>query len=319
MTQSGELVGEETPQGGHPLRAWLYLVWLSWQRQARARQMVLIALGLLVFSLALVAFNTAAARWGMGQWRFFGRRGPTYEEWLTRCETTAAAVPQGPGPAIALAVFTANRAVLLDSDFMVFTRGFVFLLFFSFLMPLWSLSFATEALGGERESQSLIWLLTRPLSRPAIYLAKFAAMLPWCLALNLGGFALLCAAAGRPGPEALRLFWPAVFWSSLTFAALFFLIGAYFRRPAIVAIVYSFFFEILIGNMPGTLKRASVGFYARCMMFEAAESRGLEPDNPVLYDPVSGQTALLVLIVATVFLVVLGMALFRRAEFAASD
>ena len=33
--------------------------------------------------------------------------------------------------------------------------------FFSFLVPIWSLSFATEALGGERESGSMIWLLTR--------------------------------------------------------------------------------------------------------------------------------------------------------------
>jgi hypothetical protein len=313
------MAGEGTPQQGHPLRAWLYLVGLSWQRQARARQMVLIALGLLVFSLALVAFNTAAGRWGMGQWRFFGRGGPTYEQWLSRWETTVVAVPQGPAPAVASAVFAANQAVVRNSDFLVYTRGFVFLLFFSFLMPLWSLSFATEALGGERESQSLIWLLTRPLSRPSIYLAKFVAMLPWCLALNLGGFALLCAAAGRPGPEALRLFWPAVFWSSLTFAALFFLIGAFFRRPAIVAIVYSFFVEIIIGNMPGTLKRASVGFYARCMMFEAAETRGVAPDNPVIYDPVSGTTALWVLVLSAVFLVVLGMALFRRTEFTAGD
>src|SRR5437016_960471 len=31
-------------------RALLYLIWLSWQRQARARQMVWIALGLLVFA-----------------------------------------------------------------------------------------------------------------------------------------------------------------------------------------------------------------------------------------------------------------------------
>ena len=38
----------------------------------------------------------------------------------------------------------------------------------SFLLPIWSLSFATEALGGERETNSLVWLLIRPLPRPAI-------------------------------------------------------------------------------------------------------------------------------------------------------
>lgn len=318
MTEPGATVGEGMPRG-HPLRAWMYLVVLSWQRQARARQMVILALGLLLLAFAFVAFNTAAGRWSMAHWHFFGRPGPTYQEWLTNSEATSNAVPASPATAVTSAIFAVNRAVLRESDFMVFTRGFVFQLFFSFLLPLWSLSFATEALGGERESQSLIWLLTRPLSRPTIYLAKFVAMLPWCLVLNLGGFALLCVAAGRPGPEALRLFWPAVFWSSLTFAALFFLIGAFFRRPAIVALVYSFFLEVIVGNMPGTLKRASIGFYARCMMFQAAERRGLEPDNPVIYDPVAGTTALWVLVLSTVFLVVLGMLLFRRTEFAAGD
>jgi hypothetical protein len=39
--------------------------------------------------------------------------------------------------------------------------------FLSFLLPLFSLSFATEALGSERESRSLVWLLSRPLPRGA--------------------------------------------------------------------------------------------------------------------------------------------------------
>ena len=56
-------------------------------------------------------------------------------------------------------------------------------------------------------------------------------------------------------------------------------------------------------------KRFSVGFYARCMMFEAAEQYGLQPDNPVVYDPVSGGTALGVLLLSTVFLLAVGMVL----------
>src|SRR5947199_9706269 len=84
-----------------PWRAWLYLVWLSWHRQARARQMVWIALGLLAFSTAVVALNTAAGRWGMAHWRFFGRLGPTYREWLVRSEAVNRAVPY-PSPAQAI-------------------------------------------------------------------------------------------------------------------------------------------------------------------------------------------------------------------------
>src|ERR1043166_4516757 len=101
--------GVEPPAAGSPhpssfilppsgCRAWLYLVWLSWQRQARARQMVWIALALLVLSTVVVALNTAAGRWTLSHWRFFGRGGPTYQEWLTRSEAVAEALPY-PGPA----------------------------------------------------------------------------------------------------------------------------------------------------------------------------------------------------------------------------
>src|SRR4051794_18377541 len=54
-----------------------------------------------------------------------------------------------------------------------FSRVVVFDVLLGFLLPIWSLSFATQALGGEREGRTLVWLLTRPLSRPAVYLAKF--------------------------------------------------------------------------------------------------------------------------------------------------
>ena len=189
----------------------------------------------------------------------------------------------------------------------------------SFLLPFWSLSFGTEALGGEREGHSLLWLLTRPLPRPAIYLAKFVALLPWTLALNLGGFALLCVAAGRPGLQALRLFWPAVLCATLAFAALFHLIGAWFRRPAIIALVYAFFLETIMGNMPGYFKRVSISFYTRCMMYDAAGTYGVQPESPSVFLPVSGTTAMVVLLSATVLLLLVGTYLFNRTEYVTAE
>src|SRR5262249_20713215 len=142
------------------------------------------------------------------------------------------------GPDLSVAAYEAGLA---NSGLDVFSRWIVYFVFVGFLLPIMSLSFATQALGGERESRSLVWLLSRPLSRPAIYAAKFVALLPWTLGLNLGGFAILCLAAGAPGRQALRLYWPAVAGASLAFCAMFHLMSAVFRRPAIVAIVYSFF------------------------------------------------------------------------------
>jgi ABC-type transport system involved in multi-copper enzyme maturation permease subunit len=188
-------------------------------------------------------------------------------------------------------------------------------LLLNFLLPIWSLSFATDSLGGERESRSLIWLLTRPLPRPLIYLAKFVSVLPWTLGLNLGGFALLCLAGGKPGREAFVLFWPALCCATFPFSALYLLIGTYFRRPAVVAIVYSFFLEIILGNMPGFLKRASISFYARCMMYEAVADRQIGPRFPQIFLAVDGSTAFIVLIVATLALLVMGMLVFTRMEY----
>ncbi|HYV38814.1 MAG TPA: ABC transporter permease subunit, partial [Gemmataceae bacterium] len=94
---------------------------------------------------------------------------------------------------IQIAVAGAYSAALESEDFrqavafVSFSRGVVFNIFATFLLPLCSLSFATEALGREREQRNLLWTLTRPVPRPAIYLGKFVAMLPWCLLLNVGG------------------------------------------------------------------------------------------------------------------------------------
>jgi hypothetical protein len=320
------------------LGAWAYLVWLTWQRQARARQMVWIALGLLAFAGTVVAINTAAGRWGMHHWRYPRRWGPTFPVWIDKTQVVLSLVHRSPeAQGLQHGVLGCCRTlispdaratlpgqpkgepprgpVLAWSGFLVFAQWVVFGIFLTFLLPLWSLSFATEALGGERESNSLVWLLTRPLARPGIYLARFVALLPWSLGLALGGFALLCLAAGPPGRPALRLFWPAVFWSALAFSALFYLMGAFFRRPAVLALVYSFCLEVVLGNMPGYLKRLSIGFYARCMMYDAASGSGLQPEKPSVFLPVDGPTALLVLAATTVVLLGVGMAVFARSQY----
>ena len=314
-----------TPNSPSAWRAWCYLVWLSWQRQARARQMVWIAVGLLAFTAAIVAVNTVGGWWDMHNWRL-GRPSTsapsppqrrTLGTALQHSEVVlhlAVQRPQGVPP-LELAAAEAAQLLLDQSPFLIFTQNFVFSVFLPFLLPLLSLSFATEAIGGDREANSLVWLLTRPMPRPSIYLAKFVALLPWSLCLNVGGFALLCLLAGWQGKEALRLFWPAVVWATLAFSALFFLIGAFFRRPAIVALVYSFFLETILGNMPGYMKRVSINFYTKCMMYEAAEPFGIAPERPNVFLKVDAATALIVLVTLTVLLVAAGTVIFSRIQY----
>jgi ABC-2 type transport system permease protein len=185
------------------------------------------------------------------------------------------------------------------------------------LLPLWNLSFAASALGSDRESRSLIWLTTRPLPRSGIYLAKFLALLPWCLALNLGGFVLICLSGGEAGRKALTLYWPAVIAGTVTFAAVFHLIAALFSRPAIIGLLYAFFFETILSELPvpGTLKRLSINYYTRCLMYSAAQGEDVPTESSVLFVPVSDRVAWIVLIGATAVITAVGMWMFARTEY----
>jgi ABC-2 type transport system permease protein len=305
------------------LKAWCYLVWLCMLRLARLRQMVGIALGLLVLTASVVGLTTYAGRGGMEMWQWRWPPPPhptimrlTFEQTVQGMELLPRIVP-GPTPAAALqdAVSGASAIALKGSRFYLLSTWLVFSIFLGFLLPILTLSFATEALGGERETRTLVWLLTRPLPRWSIYFAKFVALLPWSLGLNLGGFALLCALAGRPGQLAFRLYWPAVFGGTVAYCALFHLMGACFRRAAVVALVYSFFLETILGSMPGTMKRISLSFYSRCLMFEAARPYGVHPEKPSIYLPVEAVTAWSVLLGVTVLLLILGPAIFGRSEY----
>ncbi|HEV8062178.1 MAG TPA: ABC transporter permease subunit [Gemmataceae bacterium] len=363
MFESGSLGSSDISQ----LTAWLFLVRFSLERQARLRQMVWIALALLVLMATVVGLVTMGNRWTVKHWPWGYTRpipgaanvqrspielkkqeienlrpderegvpgGPkgqvvffTVEdmaqglEMLPLATSRMALEPLGgsPLPAVARAVETAfasaNRLTVEKTPLYIFSTWVIFTVFLGFLLPIWSLSFATEALGGERETRSLIWLLTRPLPRWSIYLAKFVAILPWSLGMNLGGFAMLCLLGGPPGRMALRLYWPAVLAGTLAFCSLFHLMSALFRRAAVLALVYSFFLEWIVGNMPGYMKRVSISFYTRCLMFDAAEPYGLQPDRPSIYLPVSGTIAWTVLLSLTVALLLVGMVVFSRSEY----
>jgi ABC-type transport system involved in multi-copper enzyme maturation permease subunit len=290
-----------------PVRAWAFLVGFAIRRQARVRQMVGIAIGLLVICLLLVgAFTVSGGWWDRYEWRL--ERAKPY------------AMEQFGGALVHAAV---DQSEYMDRfrhetrPLAVFSRWVVFLLFLGFLLPLFSLSFATGALGQEREGRSLVWLMTRPLPRSGVYLAKFLGMLPWCLALTVGGFGLLCLAGGETGRRAFVLYAPGVTAGTLAFAALFHLFGALLPRPSIVALLYAFFFETLLSELPvpGTLKRLSINYYTRCLLYSAAEGEGVPVESSSLFVPVSPTTAWIVLLAVTVGLTALGMWLFARMEY----
>ncbi|MBX9581967.1 MAG: ABC transporter permease subunit [Gemmataceae bacterium] len=329
----------------HPssFTAFLALVGLAFRRQWRVRGVGWVGLALLGLTAGVVALVTAGpAGWGLEGQRV-RRTGVTYRAYAAQltpegryAALTAPPEELPPRPVHPLEtpspldptreglrslLLSVPHAVLssdrfrADWAFLNFTRWVVIGAYLGFVLPLFTLAYASGALGTEREARTLVWLLTRPIPRWAVYLGTLLGTLPWCLVFAGGGFAGVCLAGGGPGREALRVFWPAALAGAVAFAAIFHLVGAVFRRPVVVGLVYVFFFEYLVAALPGSLKLLSVTFYARSLMYNEALAAGFPADRLDLSQPVSAATAWAVLAVVTAAATGLGMWLFTRAEY----
>lgn len=322
------------PPAPNVLTAFLVLVAHSFQRHWRVRQMGWVSAGLLGLVVVwVVIVSVRPAGWGLPDRPY--RRGMTHRQAAEQLDQLRALPLSLGGHGVVFAVAAPAQAVLRPTDdpdrpgrprfpfsnflsgwaFMNYTRWVMLGSFLGFVLPLFTLSYASAAFGTERESRSLVWLMTRPLPRSLIYLAKLLGTLPWCVLFGLGGFVALCAAAGELGRRALELYWPAAVAGTVAFAAMFHLIGAVFRRPVVVGLVYVFFFEALVAALPGSLKLLSLSYYARCLMYNAAEDAGYATDLLEVSDPVSSTTAWAFLAVAAAGLTALGMWLFARSEY----
>lgn len=203
----------------------------------------------------------------------------------------------------------------LNEEIVDFIERIIMGVYVSFLLPIVMVVYATAAFGEERELRTLAYLLIRPLSRPRVYLAKAIGIVPVILFWGLAGFGLICLVGGDLGQPAWQLFWPAITSACLAYSVLFLLFGATFARPAVIAIVYSFFVESMLGNMPGTIKRIAISYYTQCMIFDAGSDLGLKASSREQFLPISGEAAWQVLSVSTFLLLLLGCWIFHRKEY----
>jgi ABC-2 type transport system permease protein len=316
-------------------RAFFALIRLTFQRHWRVRALAWATIGL----VALTATAIAVYTFGPVGWRIEDRRvfvADLYSSGgvrLTYKEYAFERLPiyiQFPSPAdqfgVKAAVLGAERWLMISDEpdarkfrddyaFLLFSRWVIFGLFLTFAMPLFCLAYASGAIGSEREGRTLLWLSTRPMPRGGIYLAKFLGVLPWCLAVSLAGFGVVCLAGGELGHQAFRVYLPAVAAGTVGLAALFHFLGAVFRRPAVIGLVYVFFFETLVANLPGSLKRLSMNYYVRSLMYDGASSVATVPAETLdVYEPVSAATAWIVLLAATTAITLIGMWWFARLE-----
>ena len=153
---------------------------------------------------------------------------------------------------------------------------FLVFIFSSFLIPICALGFGTTALGAEREEQTLVFLLTRPIPRWQVLLAKILASLPLSCGIVMTSFALYCLLVGSIGIKAFLIYWPAMLGMAIAYVALFQLFAVVFRHPTMLALVYALVIELFVGNLPGSIKRLAINYYGRSLIYGLGLAEGLK-------------------------------------------
>lgn len=201
----------------------------------------------------------------------------------------------------------------------VWLRHSVWFLHLQVIAPLVALIGATAAISEEVQDGTIVWMLVRPVSRPAFFIGRWLAILvPVLLAGTIGVIALavILVTSGRaPGD----LFGPIVQTTLLalvTYAAVFAALGACFRRPVIAGLVYAFGMEGLLANLPGTSPEASIVHLARSMLMSMGSGWSeIGSEGGMTYP--SGESAVATLVWVVAIALVCGCVGTRHRQYAA--
>lgn len=222
-------------------------------------------------------------------------------------------------PLVFLLILTTARdfsAMPAEKAFRDFNRQVTAGLFLPIALPLIALAYGATVLGREREDRTLVFLLVRPIPRAWMLLTQFAAALVCTEVVALSFLWILGAAAGPEGLRSAALASPAVTLTAAAYTALFLWISVLFRHAAVWSLLYAFFVELFLGNMPGIIKQISLNFYGRSLIFAAGKPYGLTPaPQRELFQPVSAEWAYLILPSAAAALLLLAVLDFSRREY----
>jgi len=223
---------------------------------------------------------------------------------------------------LVLAALVGTLGLIVPWEIKSFGMWIIGLSFCGFFLPIITLTLGTAVIGDDREDKTLVYLSIRPLPRWSIYLAKVLGTLPLALGISLGAVFALCAVAsacgGLPLPlsEVAWMFLPTIALGTFAYLAFFGWLGAVFRNAMLIGIAHVFLVEFFMGNVPGVLKRISISFYIRCMLYDAGKEHGLKPPEiPPSFLPVKGDEAATSLLVVGVGFMLLGMYWFSRREY----
>ncbi len=170
----------------------------------------------------------------------------------------------------------------------------------------------------EIDDNTLPYLLTRPMSKPALALSKYLGYLAAALALLLPpvlvSYGVTEAYAGTglgTDADVLWGFLGVTTLAVLAYGALFFFLSVVLRKPLTVGLLIGFVWENIVGSLPGSVPKLSLIYYLKSVLrgtIGVGPLSGFSPD-------VSAPLAAGILVAFAAAMAILAAVLFQSMEF----
>jgi ABC-2 type transport system permease protein len=199
--------------------------------------------------------------------------------------------------------------------------GMMFWAFFvRFAVPILAVFYGTALIADEVEDKTITYLFTRPIPRASVLLGKYLAYLVCTLAVVLPGVVLMWLLVAPIHGSLAGTFPDLVADLGIlglglaAYGAVFALVGATFRRPLVVGLLFVFGWENLALALPGHLRQLTVAHYLQGLVPHPMPAEGpMAILQAAFLDPPGLVESLVGLGVMTVLgLVLAGRAVGRR-------
>jgi len=224
--------------------------------------------------------------------------------------------------AIALVFRMAARSYVSSDTYAGVADGALF----GFVLVMAAVVFCTATVRQEIEQKTIVYLLTRPLPRWRILMARYAsALVATAGTVAVGALVLAVAAFGpRAAVQAPVLRDIGVLLlGSAAYGSLFLFVATLLRRPLIFGVLYAFGWETLVPQLPGAFKALSLMSYLRALApHRAPEAESLDIRQalgPISTFVITKGLAWTVLLAVAVSLAVAAAVVFSQREYAPRD
>jgi len=180
-----------------------------------------------------------------------------------------------------------------------------------FTIPVLGVFYGTSLMADEVEDKTITYLFTRPIRRGAVLFGKYLAYLGCTISVVLPSvmlvYLLVVPMQGSLGGSFINLLKDLALLALglAVYGALFAFVGAKFKRPLLIGLVFIFGWEQAALAFPGYLKKFTIAYYLQALVPHAMPNdstlsliQGYFRESPSLVSSLVGLAAILVVFIA---------------------